>query len=59
MLRGIVISRKVSNSSKNERGAHATAAFKSVLRTAKLRELRGVEVLADLFRGAQPFANSS
>jgi transposase len=59
MLRSIVISRKVSHCSKNERGAHATAAFKSVLRTAKLRELRGVEVLADLFRGAQPFANSS
>ena len=37
MLRPAVIARKVSHCSKNERGAHATSAFLSVIQTARKR----------------------
>jgi transposase len=49
-LRGAVIARKVSQCSKNERGANAYAAFVSVIRTARLTGLPVLERLALLLR---------
>jgi hypothetical protein len=49
-LRGAVIARKVSQCSKNERGAHAYAAFVSVIRTARLTGVPVLESLALLLR---------
>lgn len=50
-LRPAVIARKVSQCSKNWRGAEAFAAFKSVIQTLKKRGKDVVESLVDLFRG--------
>lgn len=49
-LRGAVIARKVSQCSKNERGANAYAAFVSVIRTARLTGVPVLERLALLLR---------
>jgi hypothetical protein len=49
-LRGAVIARKVSQCSKNERGANAYTAFVSVIRTARLTGVPVLERLALLLR---------
>lgn len=51
MLRPAVIARKVSQCSKNERGARTYAMMKSVLVTFKLRAVNAVKGLAGLIKG--------
>ena len=46
MLRPAVIARKISHCSKNERGAHATSAFLSVIQTTRKGIASGVACLA-------------
>ena len=53
LLRAAVIARKVSHCSKNERGANAYAAIKSVLTTLQLRGEPIIESLAGLIAGAR------
>ena len=52
-LRPAVIARKVSHCSKNERGARAYEAFKSVTQTFKKRGESVIEGLVSLFRSAE------
>ncbi len=52
-LRSGVIARKVSHCSKNEAGAHAHDAFKSVTETLRKRGRSMIEGLVDLFRFAR------
>ncbi len=52
-LRSGVIARKVSQCSKNEAGAHAHDAFKSVTETLRKRGRSMIEGLVDLFRFAR------
>jgi hypothetical protein len=51
MLRPAVIARKVSQCSKNERGAQTYAIMKSIFSTFKLRAIDGVRAFAGLLRG--------
>ncbi len=53
LLRAAVIARKVSHCSKNERGANAYAAIKSVLTTLQLRGEPIIKSLAGLIAGAR------
>jgi transposase len=51
MLRPAVIARKVSQCSKNERGARTYAMMKSIFVTFKLRAINGVNAFAGLLQG--------
>ena len=53
-LRPAVIARKVSHCSKNEKGAEALSAFKSVIQTIKKQGGNVLETLADLIRPPLP-----
>jgi transposase len=53
-LRPAVIARKVSHCSKNEKGAEALSAFKSVIQTIKKQGGNVLEALAGLIRPAPP-----
>jgi transposase len=53
-LRPAVIARKVSHCSKNEKGAEALSAFKSVIQTIKKQGGNVLEALADLIRSGPP-----
>src|SRR6266508_4606428 len=53
-LRPAVIARKVSHCSKNEKGAAALSAFKSVIQTIKKQGGNVLEALADLIRSGPP-----
>jgi transposase len=53
-LRPAVIARKVSHCSKNEKGAEALSAFKSVIQTIKKQGGNVLETLAGLIRPAPP-----
>jgi transposase len=53
-LRPAVIARKVSHCSKNDQGAEAFAAFKSVIQTIKKHGGNLLETLADLIRPSPP-----
>jgi transposase len=53
-LRPAVIARKVSHCSKNQKGADAFSAFKSVIQTIKKQGGDVLEALADLIRPAPP-----
>lgn len=55
-LRPAVIARKVSHCSKNERGAAAYSAFKSVIGTLKKRGGQTLEKLKELIASGQPVA---
>ena len=55
-LRGAVIIRKISQCSKNERGATMFAIFKSITETMKLRTENLITGLAELFRTPRPEA---
>lgn len=57
-LRPAVIARKVSHCSKNEAGAHAYEAFKSVLETIRKRGQSLVGGLVELFRSSKAAAPS-
>jgi transposase len=52
MLRPAVIARKVSQCSKNERGARTYAMMKSIVVTLKLRTVNAVKGLAKLLKGS-------
>lgn len=55
-LRPAVIARKVSQCSKNHRGAHATAVITSILQTATKRSMDLLETLRQALQGENPFA---
>ena len=56
ILRPAVIARKVSQCSKNQRGADAYARLKTIVETAKRRGMDTIEALTALIRGENPFA---
>lgn len=58
-LRPAVIARKVSQCSKNDRGAEAYAAFKSVIRTFLKKGVNVVEELTRLLNPANPLPDTS
>jgi hypothetical protein len=58
-LRPAVIARKVSQCSKNDRGAEAYAAFKSVIRTFLKKGVNVVEGLTRLLNPASPLPDTS
>ena len=53
-IRPAVINRKTSGGNRTFNGAHAQAIIMSILRTAKLRSISAINVLADLLRAPQP-----
>jgi transposase len=53
-LRPAVIARKVSHCSKDEKGAEALSAFKSIIQTIKKQGGNVFEALADLIRSGPP-----
>jgi transposase len=55
-LRPAVIARKVSQCSKNHRGAHATAVITSILQTAAKSNMDLLETLRQALAGENPFA---
>ncbi len=52
-IRPAVINRKTSGGNRTFNGAHAQAVIMSILRTAKLRALSAIDVLADMLRSPQ------
>ena len=53
-IRPAVINRKTSGGNRTFNGAHAQAVIMSILRTAKLRSISAINVLADMLRAPQP-----
>ena len=53
-IRPAVINRKTSGGNRTFNGAHAQAMIMSILRTAKLRSISAIDVLADMLRASQP-----
>jgi transposase len=53
-IRPAVINRKTSGGNRTFNGAHAQAVIMSILRTAKLRSISAIDVLADMLRAPQP-----
>lgn len=56
-IRPAVINRKTSGGNRTFNGAHAQAVIMSILRTAKLRSISALDVLADMLRAPQPLAH--
>jgi transposase len=56
-IRPAVINRKTSGGNRTFNGAHAQAVIMSILRTAKLRSISAIDVLADMLRAPQPIAH--
>lgn len=56
-IRPAVINRKTSGGNRTFNGAHAQAVIMSILRTAKLRSVSALEVLADMLRAPEPLAH--
>lgn len=56
-IRPAVINRKTSGGNRTFNGAHAQAVIMSILRTAKLRSLSALDVLADILRSPEPLAH--
>lgn len=56
-IRPAVINRKTSGGNRTFNGAHAQAVIMSILRTAKLRSISALDVLADLLRAPKPIAH--
>ena len=52
-IRPAVINRKTSGGNRTFNGAHAQAVIMSILRTAKLRSISAIDVLADMLRAPQ------
>ncbi|HEU5117227.1 MAG TPA: IS66 family transposase [Isosphaeraceae bacterium] len=57
MLREVVLERKVSQGSKNERGAQTCAVMRSILRTAGKRGMDMVATAVDVVRCLNPFSS--
>ncbi len=53
-IRPAVINRKTSGGNRTFNGAHAQAVIMSILRTAKLRSISAINVLADMLRAPKP-----
>ncbi len=53
-IRPAVINRKTSGGNRTFNGAHAQAVIMSILRTAKLRSISAMDVLADMLRTPEP-----
>ncbi len=56
-IRPAVINRKTSGGNRTFNGAHAQAIIMSILRTAKLRSISAMDVLADMLRAPEPLAH--
>lgn len=56
-IRPAVINRKTSGGNRTFNGAHAQALIMTILRTAKLRSLAALDVLADILRSPEPLAH--